>query len=179
MQQLNKGRTFIPIDLKPIPISEEFVHDKSKREHIYNKVQTKFDEYCDKNNIKGKLHIQKIRETNYSWSNAKFKFETQSWKIEELDIFRELNVPTFMYVCKNDDIARYVKDYGLTLNPIFVKQNFDVLGANRTRIINEQNVYIDIENFLWEMKKEPESIPDNKTKIINAGFDLKTSFRNM
>lgn len=29
------------------------------------------------------------------------------------------------------------------------------------------------------MKKEPESIPDNKTKIINAGFDLKTSFRNM
>lgn len=31
MQQLNKGRTFIPIDLKPIPISEEFVHDKSKR----------------------------------------------------------------------------------------------------------------------------------------------------
>ena len=84
-----------------------------------------------------------------------------------------------MYVCKNDDIAIYVKDYGLTLNPIFVKQNFDVLGTNRTRIINEQNVYIDIENFLWEMKKEPESIPDNKTKIINAGFDLKTSFRNM
>lgn len=60
MQQLNKGRTFIPIDLKPIPISEEFVHDKSKREHIYNKVQTKFDEYCDKNNIRGKLHIQKL-----------------------------------------------------------------------------------------------------------------------
>lgn len=179
MQQLNKGRTFIPIDLKPIPISEEFVHDKSKREHIYNKVQTKFDEYCDKNNIRGKLHIQKIRENNYSWNKSIFKFETQSWKIENPDVFRELNVPTFMYVCKNDDIARYVKDYGLTLNPIFVKQNFDVLGTNRTRIINEQNVYIDIENFLWEMKKEPESIPDNKTKIINAGFDLKTSFRNM
>ena len=84
-----------------------------------------------------------------------------------------------MYVNKNDDIARYTHDYGLTLNPIFVKQNFDVLGANRVRIINEQNVYIDIENFLWEMKKEPESTPDNKTKIINAGFDLKTSFRNM
>ena len=44
MQQLNNGRTFIPIDLKPIPISEEFVHDKNKREHIYDKVQTKFDE---------------------------------------------------------------------------------------------------------------------------------------
>ena len=105
--------------------------------------------------------------------------ELLSYCKENPDVFRELNVPTFMYVCKNDDIARYVKDYGLTLNPIFVKQNFDVLGANRTRIINEQNVYIDIENFLWEMKKEPESIPDNKTKIINAGFDLKTSFRNM
>ena len=41
------------------------------------------------------------------------------------------------------------------------------------------NTYINIENFLWSIKQEPESIPDNKTKIIAHGFDLKTSFRKM
>jgi formyltetrahydrofolate synthetase len=40
-------------------------------------------------------------------------------------------------------------------------------------------VYNDIENFLWMTKQEPISEPDNKTKIINHGFDLKTSFRKM
>lgn len=45
--------------------------------------------------------------------------------------------------------------------------------------IKGRDVYNDIENFLWNNKKEPESVPDNNTKIINAGFDTKTSFRNM
>lgn len=179
MHRLNNGRTFLPIDLKPISISEEFVHDKNKREYIYNKVQTKFDEYCDKNKIRENIHIEKIIDYKYSWYKPSFMFETQSWKIEKPDIFRQLNVPVFMYVNKNDDIAKYVNDCGLILNPIFVKQNFDVFGSNKNRVINEQNVYIDIENFLWETKKESESTPDNKTKIINAGFDLKTSFRKM
>lgn len=31
----------------------------------------------------------------------------------------------------------------------------------------------------YEMKKEPEANPNNNTRIINAGFDLKTSFRKM
>ena len=39
--------------------------------------------------------------------------------------------------------------------------------------------YTNIENFLWASKQEPISEPDNKTKIINHGFDLKTSFRNV
>ena len=37
----------------------------------------------------------------------------------------------------------------------------------------------DIENYLWSMKQEPISEPDNDTKIISHGFDLKTSFRKM
>ena len=49
---------------------------------------------------------------------------------------------------------------------------FDDLTSNRS-------VYTDIENFLWANKQEPISEPDNKTKIVNHGFDLKTSFRNM
>ena len=41
------------------------------------------------------------------------------------------------------------------------------------------NTYINIENFLWSVKQEPIVNPDNKTKIISHGFDLKTSFRKM
>ena len=52
--------------------------------------------------------------------------------------------------------------------PIYIKEDLD----NRP-------IYNDIENFLWSIKQEPISEPDNKTKIINHGFDLKTSFRKM
>lgn len=172
--------TYVPIGLNPIPVAEEYVHDKKSWDKIYNKVQSKFDEYCKKNGLREKLHIDKLYDRNNRWYTPKFEFEKQSWKIENPDIFRKLESPTFMYANESDDIAQYLDgNAGLTINPIFVKQKFDVLGSNRSRITNEQNVYIDIENFLWETKKEPECLPDNKTKIINAGFDLKTSFRNM
>lgn len=180
MHKLNSGRTYEPVDINPIPVAEEYVHDKNSWNKIYNKVQNKFDDYCKKYGIREKLHIEEIYERNYQWYIPKYDFEKQSWKIENPDIFRKLEAPTFMYANESDDISHYLDgNSGLTLNPIFVKQKFDVLGSNRSKITNEQNVYIDIENFLWETKKEPESIPDNKTKIINAGFDLKTSFRNM
>ena len=45
--------------------------------------------------------------------------------------------------------------------------------------LNDLNTYINIENFLWSVKQEPVANPDNKTKILSHGFDLKTSFRKM
>ena len=45
--------------------------------------------------------------------------------------------------------------------------------------LDKRDVYTDIENYLWSMKQDPISEPDNKTKIISHGFDLKTSFRKM
>jgi hypothetical protein len=45
--------------------------------------------------------------------------------------------------------------------------------------LDKRDVYTDIENYLWSMKQEPISEPDNKTKIVSHGFDLKTSFRKM
>ena len=47
------------------------------------------------------------------------------------------------------------------------------------RSSNDLNTYINIENFLWSVKQEPISNPDNNTKILAHGFDLKTSFRKM
>ena len=65
---------------------------------------------------------------------------------------------------------------------IFLFLNF-VLHLNQHiqyfQMANNQNIYIDIENFLWENKQEPISNPDNNTRILAAGFDLKTSFRNV
>ena len=45
--------------------------------------------------------------------------------------------------------------------------------------LDKRDIYTDIENYLWSMKQEPISEPDNETKIISHGFDLKTSFRKM
>lgn len=41
------------------------------------------------------------------------------------------------------------------------------------------NTYNYIENFLWSQKHEEASEPTNNEKILNHGFDLKTSFRNV
>ena len=46
-------------------------------------------------------------------------------------------------------------------------------------ILDNTPIYNDIENFLWAIKQEPIAEPNNETKIINHGFDLKTSFRKM
>lgn len=42
----------------------------------------------------------------------------------------------------------------------------------------EQMKDLDTKIYTYEMKK-PEANPDNNTRIINDGFDLKTSFRKM
>lgn len=46
-------------------------------------------------------------------------------------------------------------------------------------ILDERDIYTEIENWISLSKQEPISIPDNKTKIISHGFDVKTSFRKM
>lgn len=166
-------------DIKPITITEEDV--KNNPEHIYEKVHAKFNKYKKENGISGTLHVHEFTHQNwkyYGWN--KYDIKVSPWKIENHDIFRKINSPTFVYTNVRDTISSFMGEAGgLILNPIFVKLPFDVLGASRDSMINEQNIYIDIENFLWENKKEPISNPDNNTRILAAGFDLKTSFRNV
>ena len=129
----------------------------------------------------GNLYVHKISDKSYKWNYYnKYDIKNNPWKIENTEIFHKLNAPTFVYTDIRDSISSLMPNgHGIIINPVFTKLPFDVLGAEREKIISEQNIYIDIENFLWATKQEPESIPDNNTKILAAGFDLKTSFRNV
>lgn len=92
-----------------------------------------------------------------------------SWKDEE--IFRQLEAPVFL--CYFDGSSgRIIK------NIIFNEQITNWLKYIKDDL-DKRDVYTDIENYLWSMKQEPTSEPDNETKIISHGFDLKTSFRKM
>lgn len=110
------------------------------------------------------------------------KNEQEKFKCEE--VFKELMSPTFVWVY-NDKAYKHNfrfnnynhKYYGIK-NPIFNDFEINVLKYIKEDL-DKRPIYNDIENFLWSIKQEPISEPDNKTKIINHGFDLKTSFRKM
>ena len=64
------------------------------------------------------------------------------------------------------------------INLSFIKLNPDIIRFWIDDLL-DINTYNNIENFLWSIKQEPIANPDNKTKIISHGFDLKESFRNI
>ena len=116
------------------------------------------------------------------------------WKYECREIFMKLNDPIWIEA-NNMLISRSIYfEYGnenkikcvgkstktpqYITNICFSKLNENILKYWYNDLMN-LNTYINIENFLWSVKQEPVSIPDNKTKIISHGFDLKTSFRKM
>lgn len=114
-------------------------------------------------------------------------------KIEAKEVFLKYDAPV---MCEYDasviSTAPYwdVKDYKgkgdgskeserrWIANCCFTMIGTDVMRAWADELMS-LNTYTNIENFLWASRQEPMSEPDNKTKIINHGFDLKTSFRNI
>ena len=105
-----------------------------------------------------------------------------SIKEECPDVFMKIKAPVFVeydsdllfpaYQKMYDKDCKYVTNICFTmLSKNILKSRFDEL--------NNINTYNNIENFLWASKQEPVSEPDNKTRIVSHGFDLKTSFRNM
>ena len=118
----------------------------------------------------------------------KVDLERYLWKVECPDIFMKIGAPVF--VNYDSDLLGTAYDvYNLeergegrravyAANICFNKLTDNVLKYWFDEL-NDLNTYINIENFLWATKQEPEHIPDNNTKIINHGFDLKTSFRKM
>lgn len=120
------------------------------------------------------------------------KMTAYLWKEDCPEIFMKIGAPIFIKYDKSllgttYGSAEYLnsfekvgsgRHYEYMANICFNKLDNNILKAWFDEV-NNLNTYINIENFLWASKKEPESEPDNKTKIINHGFDLKTSFRNM
>ena len=113
-------------------------------------------------------------------------------KLECPDVFNSLKAPVFIE--EDDLLDLYHAGYSLERDEIYKKRrsNYDQYVINPSlTTINPQiikywyddlvniNTYNDIENFLWSIKQEPVSEPTNKQKIINHGFDIKTSFRKM
>ena len=125
-----------------------------------------------------------------SYSNPQKTLIKYVWKSECKEIFEKLKSPVwtkfytslyeggaYWYFLYDKDhqqgkIVRYVTDI------CFNKLNNNILKYWYNEL-NDINTYINIENFLWSIKQEPVSTPDNKTKILSHGFDLKTSFRKM
>ena len=104
--------------------------------------------------------------------------------IEKPEFFKLLGCPVFlgpiMYANYDSDTYYAAVFYG---NPNLCELNKKFVGL--FNCIKELDPYIDdtiydrIENYLYSSKVEPIAEPDNKTRIVNAGFDLKTSFRNV
>jgi hypothetical protein len=117
---------------------------------------------------------------------------------EDIELFTNIiNAPTFIYMTdfggsqwdssavrnlivykRNNTHTNHNYYTDLIVNPVFTDYDSKILKPIRD-ILDNTPVYNDIENFLWMTKQEPISEPDNKTKIINHGFDVKTSFRKM
>ena len=108
------------------------------------------------------------------------------WKVECPELFNKISAPVFTkyYVDLYKDTAYYDYLYNMNNKKHYITNIcFSKLNKNILKYwyddLNNINTYNNIENFLWSIKQEPIANPDNKTKIISHGFDLKTSFRKM
>jgi len=128
---------------------------------------------------------------NNKLENIKKSLKMHTWKVDCPDIFYKMESPIF--VKYNYDLlvnGAYwdnwpeepkigkLKDTHYVTGISFQKLNYNILKYWYNDLF-DLNTYINIENFLWSIKQEPEAKPDNKTKILAHGFDLKTSFRKM
>lgn len=123
--------------------------------------------------LPGYLRMQNIDKefSNYSfYGNVFYKEYNDSWIQECPELFKLLDTPTFEIRFTGNKIIEITKD-AIIINTLLLKQY--------SREDLDQNIYSNIEQFIVNKNIEEIKEPDNKTKIVNAGFDLKTSFRNM
>ena len=119
---------------------------------------------------------QKIRLQQPKYFSFINGIEESFWKDE--DIFKQLETPVFLCYPGFNPTQKYTDHLKIIKNVIFNEQPTNWLKYIKDDL-DKRDVYTDIENYLWSMKQEPTSEPDNKTKIVSHGFDLKTSFRKM
>ena len=177
---------------KTLPLPLEFYNDDDKILEYY------FSKYPEEKNRKYKMNTYGSMKKSL-WGKEYF---TQEFMFENKDVFEKIiGAPTFIlindcvssiYQYQDSSIRKFINvdmstpyhkerhNYNTTLivNPIFTDYPSFILNPIR-HILDNTPIYNDIENFLWAIKQEPISEPTNDTKIINHGFDLKTSFRKM
>lgn len=115
----------------------------------------------------------------YTWQfKRNHRILTDPYIVEDPEIFKETKSPVFHAILHDEPYIRNISDRW-ELNRDATLISIEGLLTHYPEIKNERDIYTDIENFLWSMKQEPMPEPDNNTKIVSAGFDTKTSFRNM
>jgi hypothetical protein len=134
-------------------------------------------------NVDAKIKWQHLFKSERSYLRHKVRWET--YVKDAPDIFTALGTPVFIYGTFNTHLSEH-QEFSVIGNEkpeLIMDFALNSLSVNllkyHTDFIKNFDVYSSIENFLFTIKQEPISEPDNKTKIINAGFDLKTSFRKM
>jgi hypothetical protein len=178
---------------KPVPLPIDIYNNETEIQKLL------FDKYPELSKMKLNYHFSRSK-SKYKWDSYYKKFASK-FVFENKNVFEKiLKVPVFVYfpgqelghkrytytqVCDNMfyDGDRYSYIFSpmytsVILNPVFNEFRFNCLKPI-SDLLDNQPIYTDIENFLWAVKQEPISEPDNKTKILNHGFDLKTSFRKM
>ena len=139
--------------------------------------------------VKGNKYVKVPREYHKAYD---YDINCYIWKVECPEIFMKIGAPVFVFddarvlgpVYGSYEYRYKLEKIGTANRPSYMTNVcFSKLEGNILKCwfdeLNDLNTYINIENFLWASKQEPEHIPDNNTKIINHGFDLKTSFRKM
>lgn len=164
---ITKAGKFSDNEVFPIVLTEDDY--KSKKGYI-----EKIHEICPNIvNILGPSFLFKSDSYYPFYLGTKYRNQENPFKIECKRLFELLEVPVFQINRNNRNIS----------NDFVIKKNPNILTTPLLKhfpdIQAERDVYNDIENFLWERKQEPISEPSNELKIQAAGFDKKTSFRNM
>lgn len=173
------------IDNKIIILGKDLVdglkkNDKESQDKLIQLAQNEFDQlnYSVRVKVFFPKHLYKVDQIN-----------RYIWKVECPELFYKIGAPVFVkYYSELFNGANnnaYINELETNKKKIHYITNisFQKLQENILKYwydeLNDLNTYINIENFLWSVKQEPESKPDNKTKILAHGFDLKTSFRKM
>ena len=158
-----------------IPIITDNYEDITTKQQIvipYELTLKKVEDINDfLKNTEQKIRLQQPK--YFSFING---IEESFWKDE--DIFKQLETPVFLCYPGFNPTQKYTDHLKIIKNVIFNEQPTNWLKYIKDDL-DKRDVYTDIENYLWSMKQEPTSEPDNKTKIVSHGFDLKTSFRKM
>ena len=160
------------LDLELLPLAQKEFDSLADR-HICDHTKVHFSVYYNK------------------FENLQKSLKSNTWKIDCPEFFYKIQSPVFVKnyyelfingaYWENWPRSPKIGNSGTThyvTNISFQKLNYNILKYWYNDLF-DLNTYINIENFLWSIKQEPESNPDNKTKILAHGFDLKTSFRKM